>query len=150
MGVAGEITVNVSTSLSSKKAIATLVAIEGSGLSLFGRNLLALLDLNIKTHHTTTTLSDMAKSVTSSFPSLFQPDLECFKDNTFSLSVDPSVAPKFCKAQPIIYALRAKVDAELDGLHAEGIITPVKYSDWAAAIVPVVKTEWLNRNLWRL
>ena len=41
----------------------------------------------------------------------------------------------------LIQHQQARVDAELDRLQAEGIITPIKYSDWAAAIVPVVKQD---------
>lgn len=33
------------------------------------------------------------------------------------------------------------MDAELDRLEKAGIITPVKHSEWAAPIVPVVKTD---------
>ena len=39
------------------------------------------------------------------------------------------------------YALRSKVEAELDRLEKEGVIEPVQFSDWAAPIVPVVKKD---------
>ena len=95
----------------------------------------------------------MAKGTTSSYPSLFQPCLGCYKDNTFSPSVDPSVSSKFCKARPVSYALRAKVDAELDRLQAEIIITPIKYSDWASAICEAgwrCVAGWPNKDLGQL
>ena len=38
-------------------------------------------------------------------------------------------------------ALRGKVNAEIDRLAKSGIIEPVKFSDWAAPIVPAVKTD---------
>lgn len=53
--------------------------------------------------------------------------------------VDPSAQPKFVKARPVTYSLKAKIELELDRLEREGIISPVEFSEWAAPIVPVVK-----------
>ena len=47
--------------------------------------------------------------------------------------------PKFYKARSVPFALRSKVDAELADLQSEGIVLPVKHSNWAAPIVPVLK-----------
>ena len=45
------------------------------------------------------------------------------------------------KARPVPYALKAKVEKELDRLQSEGIISPVEFTEWAAPIVPVVKQD---------
>ena len=37
--------------------------------------------------------------------------------------------------------MKARVDAELDRLQKAGIISPVKHSEWAAPVVPVVKKD---------
>ena len=55
------------------------------------------------------------------------------------LEVDPSVTPRFHKARSIQFALKEKVERELQKLEDQGIISPVTHSDWAAPIVPVVK-----------
>ena len=47
--------------------------------------------------------------------------------------------PKFYRPQSVPYAMRAKVEEEIDRLPKEGIISPVKYAEWAAPIVPVLK-----------
>ena len=39
------------------------------------------------------------------------------------------------------YAMRMKVEAELDRLQEQGIIEPVTFSDWAATIVPTLKRD---------
>ena len=50
-----------------------------------------------------------------------------------------NIPPRFYKARPVAYALREKVDAELDRLQHQGVIEPVEFSQCAAPIVPVVK-----------
>ena len=37
--------------------------------------------------------------------------------------------------------MKEAIDRELDRLEAEGILEPVTYSEWAAPVVPVPKTE---------
>ena len=37
--------------------------------------------------------------------------------------------------------MKSRVDAELDRLEKAGIISPVKHSEWAAPVVPVVKKD---------
>ncbi|PIK48902.1 hypothetical protein BSL78_14237 [Apostichopus japonicus] len=37
--------------------------------------------------------------------------------------------------------MRNKVEAELDRLQSEGIITPIQFADWAAPIVPILKAD---------
>ena len=51
--------------------------------------------------------------------------------------VDDKVNPKFCKAQPVLYALRALVEQKLDRLAKEGIIEPVQF----ASVVSVLKSD---------
>ena len=54
--------------------------------------------------------------------------------------VDDTVKPRFCKPRPVTFALRAKVEDELDRMQEAGIIRPVEFSEWAAPIVPVLKS----------
>ncbi|XP_051784512.1 uncharacterized protein K02A2.6-like [Erpetoichthys calabaricus] len=49
--------------------------------------------------------------------------------------------PRFHKARPVPYALCPKVEAELQRLEREGILTKVEWSEWATPIVPVVKGD---------
>ena len=54
--------------------------------------------------------------------------------------VDDTVKPMFCKPRPVRFALRAKVEDELDRMQEAGIIRPVEFSEWAAPIIPVLKS----------
>ena len=57
------------------------------------------------------------------------------------IHVDPSAQPRFCKPRTVPYALKGKVEQELERLEHAGIIEPVQFADWAAPIVPVVKAD---------
>ena len=45
---------------------------------------------------------------------------------------------KFFKPRSVMYALKRKVDDELDRSVQTKVIEPVRYSDWATPIVPVL------------
>ena len=49
--------------------------------------------------------------------------------------------PQFYKARSVPFALREKIETELDHLVAEGVIAPVESCKWAAPIVPVMKQD---------
>ena len=55
--------------------------------------------------------------------------------------INPQAKPHFCKARPVPFALKHKVEAELDRLLKEGIVEAVKSAGWAAPIVAVVKSD---------
>ena len=58
-----------------------------------------------------------------------------------TLQLKPNAVPKFCKECPVPFALKAAVERELDRLESEGTLEKVSYSEWAAPVVPVPKTE---------
>ena len=43
------------------------------------------------------------------------------------------------KARPVPYAIRPKVDQEIDRLVKEGILEPIEHSDFGSPVVPVLK-----------
>ena len=63
-----------------------------------------------------------------------------FKDHEAKTEVESSATPRFCKARTVLYAMREKVE-ELDRLVTEGTLVPLDYSDWAAPIVAVMKSD---------
>ncbi len=57
------------------------------------------------------------------------------------LHIALNVQPRFCKARSVHYALRHKLEAELERLQKEDVNTPVQFSNWAASTVPVLKDD---------
>ena len=55
--------------------------------------------------------------------------------------MDPNAKPCFCKARTILCAFKAKVEEELEQLVKEGTLEPVQFAEWAAPIVPVLKSD---------
>ena len=57
------------------------------------------------------------------------------------IQVREGAQPPFLKARPVPYALKEKVEQELQRLEDEGIIYKVSQSDWAAPVVLVPKKD---------
>ncbi|GFR31114.1 uncharacterized protein K02A2.6 [Trichonephila clavata] len=57
------------------------------------------------------------------------------------LKLRPGVKPIFCRIRTVPFALKGRVENEIDRLEREGIIEKVESSEWATPIVPVVKTD---------
>ena len=114
-----------------------LLVVAGEGPSLLGRDWLSVLRLDWSTiFHV-----EDSEVLLEKYSDLFTEELGTLRGTTASISVDPDVKPQFYKPRDVPYALRSKVEEELERLEAAGIITPVSYSDWAAPIVPVLKSS---------
>ncbi|XP_064638260.1 uncharacterized protein K02A2.6-like [Lineus longissimus] len=81
------------------------------------------------------------ESILSKYPYIGDGKLGKVKGVKGKLYVDPDATPKFFKPRSVAYAISDKFDTELDRLRSEGILSPVKFADWAAAIVPVLKAD---------
>ena len=72
---------------------------------------------------------------------VFKDELGLVEAAPAKIHVDPSAQPRLCKPRTVPYALKGKVKQELEQLESTGIISPVQFADWAALIIPVVKTD---------
>ena len=75
------------------------------------------------------------------FQTFFKDGLGKLKGVEARLYVDKEAMPCCFKPRSVPFALRAKVDNELQRLQATGVIVPIEHSDWAAPIVPVLKAN---------
>ena len=75
----------------------------------------------------------------SIFPKVFRNELGCLKGVKVNIPIPENTKPKFFKARPVPYALKGRVEDELDKLEGQGVWRKVQYSRWAAPIVVVLK-----------
>ena len=112
-----------------------ILVVPGTGPNLLGRDWLAVLKLNWAT------INQVNKDdFLRPYQAVFQEGLGTLKGVTAKFYIDDTVKPVFVKARTVPLALRAKVEEELDRLQQAGVIRPVEFSEWAAPIVPVLKS----------
>ena len=72
---------------------------------------------------------------------VFRDELGSMKDISVKLHVKADSKPVFMKARSVPYAIRTKVEADVDALVKNGVLEPVTISEWATAIVPLQKKD---------
>ena len=129
---------NVQVTYEDQIANLPLQIIKGKGPSLFGRNWLRNIKLNwgsIKK------ISCDLDNVLAKHKSVFNDELGTMQGTKAKLFVKPDSKPKFFKLRPVPHALKGAIEQELNRLESMGVIEKVRYSEWAAPIVPVVKPD---------
>ena len=63
------------------------------------------------------------------------------RDYKAKLYVSDDACPKFCRARPVPLAMKPMVEKELERLVEQGILSPVQFAEWAAPVVPVLKSD---------
>ena len=81
------------------------------------------------------------EDVLAKYDVLFEKGYGLIKQYKASIQVREGAQPIFLKARPVPYALKEKVEQELQRLEDEGIIYKVSQSDWAAPVVLVPKKD---------
>ena len=133
---------NVQVQYNSQCLTLPLLVVQGTGPSLLGRNWLEHIKFNwSEIHHLHAPITSELDKVLNKHTILFREELGLLEETTASILIEPQSQPRYFKARPVPYALRDKVEAELQRLQALKVITPVTYSAWAAPIVPVVKAD---------
>ena len=119
-----------------------LLVVHGTGPSLLGKDWMSKIRLDWgRLLHTIQVDTADVDTVLQKHATVFKNELGLVKNMTAKIHVDAQAKPRFCKARTVPYALRDKVNTELDRLSHAGIIQPVEFAEWAAPIVPVVKTD---------
>ena len=141
----GVITMKVQHNGQAKKL--DLFVVEKGYSPLFGRDWLRMLQLDWKeiAHIAPTNSSQPAvpkesiDELLKKYEEVFEPGIGKLKGITAKFKVHDEATPKFCKPRQVPYALRPKVEAEIERLEAEGILSKVRHAEWATPVVPVPK-----------
>uniref|UniRef100_A0AAV2KXD0 ribonuclease H n=1 Tax=Knipowitschia caucasica TaxID=637954 RepID=A0AAV2KXD0_KNICA len=121
-----------------------LIVVAGGGPSLCGREWLDQIRLNwkmIKKVTESTTKPKSIQDVLDKYADVFKDELGTLKGIKAAIFVKPDAVPKFHKARVLPFAMKEKVDKELERLEKDGVISLVKHSEWAAPVVPVTKKD---------
>jgi len=108
--------------------------------AILGRNWLSFIKLNWQELFSVSTPNSI-EELAAKFKGVFTQGLGKIKEFEARVHVHPEATPKFHKARPVPYALKPAVEAELDRLEKEGIVTKVSHSEWAAPVVIVPKSD---------
>lgn len=122
-----------------QEATLSLLVVQGNGPSLLGRDWLQQLQLNWQKIHSLHSCS--LQEVLQRHADIFEEGLGTLKGYQAKIHIDTTATPRFFKARSVPYSMQHLVDKELDKLVQEGVIEPVRFADWAAPIVPVLKSD---------
>lgn len=141
IGVKGSTTVTVNYKEQTEQL--PLVVANGSGPSLLGRDWLMKICLDwtnlFCVNHACYSLS--LQGILDTYTTVFSSELGVLKGTSATIRVNPTAQPRFHKPRAVPYALKAKIEKELDRLIQQGVIEPIEFSEWAAPIVPVLKKD---------
>ena len=120
-----------------------LLVIEGDGPSLLGRDWIGKFRfpscLNRGIFHTSS--QSTLQEILGKHKELFKDELGLLKGTLVKIHVNETATPLFFKPRAVPYAVREKVEKELERLEKLGVIEAIQFSEWAAPVVPVVKGD---------
>lgn len=117
-----------------------LVIMKTPGCNLLGRNWFEPLGISI--HGINLLACDSSiKAILERFGSVFDDNLNEYKGPLVKLELKDSVSPKFLRARPVPFALKERVEEEIDRLTRQGIIEPIQHSEWATPVVIILKKD---------
>lgn len=130
-----------------QEKILPIIAVKGRGPNLLGRWWLKHVKLDwaeIRSHvqHITKYPQSLTlQQVLTKHEGAFRKELGTLKGFKDTIQVPANATPRFYRPRSVPYAMKPIVDAEIERLIKEDIIAPVKYSDWAAPVVPLLKPD---------
>nr|XP_034833643.1 uncharacterized protein K02A2.6-like [Maniola hyperantus] len=121
------------------KCTLNIIVAKGGGPNLLGRDWLTPLNIALNINFMSNSdLMNIDKTI-SKYSDIFRDGLGTFTGDPITIHLKPDATPRFLKARPVPYAIKAKVEKEIDRLVAEGVLRPLSFSEWATPVVPIIK-----------
>lgn len=115
--------------------------VRGGGPPLLGRDFIAQFELQLSPVRYCEQPNDFTRLFRTRYPDLFSGKLGCFNKYKVKLTLKEGSKPIFCKPRPVAFALRNKVESEIDRLVGLGVLRPVEHAEYASPIVPILKRD---------
>lgn len=112
--------------------------------TLLGRNWLEKIKMNwSEIFSVTSSETDNTKlqGLLEKHKELFSDSYEGIEGFKAHITVKEDVTPKFFKARPVPYAMKDRVEIELDKLEANGVIVKTTQTDWSSPVVVIPKAD---------
>ena len=135
--------ISVQVRYQKQEATLGLLVVGGDGPSLLGRDWIGKFRfsscLNRGIFHTSS--QNTLQEILGKHKELFKDELGLLKGTLVKIHVHETATPLFFKPRAVPYAVREKVEKELERLEKLGVIEAIQFSEWAAPVVPVVKGD---------
>ncbi|KAL1236269.1 Uncharacterized protein TPS_07687 [Trichinella pseudospiralis] len=118
-----------------------LIVAKGHCPNLLGLNWFEPLGIHLSGVHRLTSTPPQISEVLRKYRSVFTDELGMYVGKPVSLDLDPNVTSICMKARKVPFALREKIDAELDKLVEQGVLEAVDHPVWSTPIVTPVKPD---------
>lgn len=79
------------------------------------------------------------QDVIAEYQCILHDDIGTFKGVATKITLQENAKPKFFKPRPDPFAMLDRVNGELLRIERTGVLRPVKASEWATPIVPILK-----------
>lgn len=122
-----------------RTAALSVYVVQDGGPPLLGRDFIHRFNLQFAPVLYLESDDNSISEIIKQYPRVFSDKLGCLNNFAVKLPLKHDAKPIFIKARPVPFALRDKVNRELDRMVSLGILKPVNYSDYASPIVPVLK-----------
>lgn len=124
-----------------KDAICMLNVIiaKGNGPNLLGRDWLTPLNITLNINLISDSDLISMEKIISKYSEIFRDGLGTFNGDPVTIHLKPDATPRFLKARPVPYAIKDRVEKEIDRLVTEGVLQPLPYLECATSVVPIIK-----------